>query len=134
MRTTLEVVCLTEVMTEVRVIERSGLDTGGAADRGSYAPMDMAMAVATAVAAIAAGTPCERTIEPMERNENAKRRRGSDVPATAWALGDWRSRMERAAQQQARELAQLHRTIAQMENMLETQTPLQETQWRGMKT
>jgi len=42
--------------------------------------------------------------------------------------------MECAAQQQARELAQLHKTIAKMANMLETQTALQESQWRGMKT
>jgi hypothetical protein len=37
--------------------------------------------------------------------------------------------MERAAQQQARELAQLHRTVAKMANMLETHTALQEVQW-----
>ena len=42
--------------------------------------------------------------------------------------------MERAAQQPARELAQLHRTIAKMANILETQTTLHEAQWRGMKT
>jgi hypothetical protein len=41
--------------------------------------------------------------------------------------------MECAAQQQARELAELHRTIAKMANMLETQTALQEMQWRLMK-
>jgi len=114
-------------MTEVRVSDRSGLDTGGAADGRSDAPMDMVMEMATAVTAIAAETVGEVTLEPMERNENGKRRRRSEVPATAWALRDWRSRMERAAQQQARELAQLHRTIAKMANMLETQ-------WRGMKT
>jgi len=95
--------------------------------------MDMAMEVATAVTSIAAGTTCEAAPEPMERNENGKRKR-REVPATAWALGDWRSRMERAAQQQARELAQLHRTIAKMANMLETHTALQEAQWRGMKS
>jgi len=42
--------------------------------------------------------------------------------------------MERAAHQQTRELAQLHRTIAKMANMLETQAALQEAQWHGMKT
>jgi hypothetical protein len=42
--------------------------------------------------------------------------------------------MERAAQQQAREIAQLHRTIAKMANMLDAQTALQEAQWRGMKS
>jgi hypothetical protein len=120
-------------MTEVRVSERRGLDTGEAADGRSDAPMDMAMEVATAVTSIAAGTAGEAALEPMERNENGKRR-WSEVPATAWALGDWRSRMERAAQQQACELAQLHRTIAKMANMLETHTALQEAQWRGMKS
>jgi hypothetical protein len=113
-------------MSEVRVSERRGLDTGEAADGRSDAPMDMAMEVATAVTSIAA-------LEPMERNQNGKRRR-SEVPATAWALGDWTSRMERAAQQEAREIAQLHRTIAKMANMLETHTALQEAQWRGMKS
>jgi hypothetical protein len=42
--------------------------------------------------------------------------------------------MEREAEQQARELAQLHRTIAKMSNMLQTQTALLEAHWRGMKT
>jgi hypothetical protein len=70
----------------------------------------------------------------MERNENGKWRRRCEVPAAAWALGDWRSRMKRAAQQQARELAQLHRTVAKMANMLETHTALQEAQWRGIKS
>jgi hypothetical protein len=134
MRTTLEEVCLTEAMTEVRVSERSGLDTGGVADGRSDAPMDMAMEMATAATSIAVETAGEDTLEPMEKNENGMWRRRSEVPATAWALRDWRSRMERAAQQHARELAQLHRTIAKMAHMLETQTALQETQWRGMKT
>jgi len=120
-------------MTEVRVTERRGLDTGEAADGRSDAPMDMAKEVATAVTSIATGTAGEAALEPMERNENGKRRR-SEVPATAWALGDWRSRMVRAAQQQARELAQLHRTITKMANMLETHTALQEAQWRGIKS
>jgi len=42
--------------------------------------------------------------------------------------------MERAAKQQARELAQLHRTFAKMANMLETHTALQEAQCGGMKS
>ena len=120
-------------MTEVRVSERRGLDTGEAADGRSDAPLDMAMEVATAVTSIAAGTAGEAALEPMERNENGKRRR-SEVPATAWALGDWRSRMERAAQPQAHQPAQLQRTISKMANMLETHTALQEAQWRGMKS
>jgi hypothetical protein len=120
-------------MTDVRVSERRGLNTGEAADGRSDAPMDMAMEVATAVTSIAAGTAGEAALEPTERDENGKRRR-SEVPAIAWVLGNWRSRMERAAQQQARELAQLHRTRAKMAIMLETHTALQEAQWRGMKS
>ena len=103
-------------------------------DGRSDTPMDMAMEMATAVAAIGAETAGEDTLEPMERHENGKRRRRSEVPATTWAFGDGRSGMERAAQQLTRKLAQLHRTIATMANMLETQTALQEMQWRGMKT
>jgi len=95
--------------------------------------MDIAMEMATAVTPIAAETAGEDALEPTERNENGKRRRRSEVPEAAWALGDWRTCMERAAQQQARKLAQLHRTVAKMANMLETNTALQEAQWRGMK-
>jgi len=119
-------------MTEVRVSERRGLDTGEAVDGRCDAAMDMAIEKVTAVTSITAETAGEATLEPMERNENGKQRR-SQVLATAWALGDWRNCMERAAQQQARELAQLHPTIAKMANMLETQTALQEAQWCGMK-
>jgi hypothetical protein len=42
--------------------------------------------------------------------------------------------MEPAPQQQARELAQLHRTIATMANVLEMQNTLEEALWRWMKT
>jgi hypothetical protein len=121
-------------MTEVRVSERSGWDTGGVSDWRSDAPMDMAMEMATAGIAIVAETADEATLEPMERNENAKRRWRNEVTGTAWARGDWGSCMEHAAQQQACELAQLHRTIPKMENMLEMQTAPQETLWRWMKT
>jgi len=132
-RTTLDEVCLTEVMTEVRVSERGGLATGGAADGRSDVPMDMAMEEGTVVTSIAAETAEGDILEPMERNANGKQRK-SEVPVTAWALGDWRSRMERAAIQQAHKVAPLHRIIAKMANMLETQTALQEAQWGRMKT
>jgi len=99
-----------------------------AADGSSDAPMDMAMEMAMAVTPIAAETAGADTVEPMERNENGKRTRRSAVPAAAWALGDWRSRMMSAAQQQARELAQLHRTVSNMANMPETHTALPEAQ------
>jgi hypothetical protein len=50
--------------------------------------MDMAMELATAVTSIAAETAGKDPLEPMQRNENAKRRRRNEVPAAAWALGD----------------------------------------------
>jgi hypothetical protein len=86
--------------------------------------MDMAMEIATALTSVAVETASEDTLERMERNENRKRRRSCEAPATAWALG---------GQQQACELPQLYRTIAQMANMLRTPTALQVAQWRGMK-
>jgi hypothetical protein len=106
---------------------------GEAVDGTSDVPMSMAMEMATAVTSIAVGTAGDATHEPVERNKNGKQTR-SEVPATAWALGDCRSCMERAAHQQARKLAQLHQTITTMANMLEMQTALQEAQWRGIKT
>jgi len=120
-------------MTKVRGSQRCGLDTGEAADGRSDAPMYMAMEMATAVTSIAAETAGEHTIVPMQRNRNGKRRMRSEVPATAWARGHWRGRMVRAAQQQARELAQLHQIVAKMANMRETCTALQVAQWRGMQ-
>jgi len=92
-------------MTEVRGSERSDLHTGEAGKGRSDAPMDVAMEIATTATSIAAETAGATIFEPMERNENRKCRRRSDALATA---GDWRSRMERATQQQAREIAQLH--------------------------
>jgi len=130
MRATLESDCLTEVTTEVRA--RGDMDTGEAGDGTRDAPTAMA------VTPTAADTASTATLEPMERNENGKRRRRSEngkrrrrseAVASAVGPGDWRSRMERTAQQQARELAQLHRTIAKMANMLETQTAMQKAQW-----
>ena len=88
--------------------KRSDLDTGEVANGRSDAPMDMAMEMATAVTPIATEATGGATYGPMERNENGKQRRRSVVAATAWARRDWRSHMERAVQQQARELAQLH--------------------------
>ena len=123
-RTTIEEGCFTEVVTEVRGSESSGLDTGGAAGWRSNAPKDMAMEMATAVTSLATETPSKDTLELIERNENGKRRRRSEVPTAAWAVGGWRSRMDRVAQQQTRELAQLLRTVAKMANVLETHTAL----------
>ena len=118
-------------MTKVRVRERRALNTGEAADGRSDRPMDMEMEMVTAVRSIAAGTGGEATFEPRAKKENGKQRR-SEVPATTWAIRDWRSHMGRAAQQQARELEKLHRTITQMANILETHTALPKGQWRGI--
>jgi len=60
------------------------------------------MEMATTATLIPAVTAGATIFEPMERNENGKRRRRSEAPATAV---DWRSRMERATQQQARKIA-----------------------------
>ena len=108
------------------------MDTDGAGDGTRDAPT--AMEMGTAVTPTAADTASTATLEPTERNKNGERRRRSEALPSAVGRGDWRSCMERTAQQQARELAQLHRTIAKMANMLETQTALQEAQWRGMET
>ena len=113
-------------MTEVIGKKRSDLDTGEAGDRRSDAPMDVAMEMVTTVTLIATETMGATIFEPLERNENGKQRRRSEAPATTLAPGDWRSRMERAAQQHACEVAQLHRTIAKMANTLDTQTAPQE--------
>jgi hypothetical protein len=69
-------------MTKVRGSERSGLDTGEAADRRRNMPMDMAMEMVTAVRSIAAKTAGTTILEPMERNKNGKRRRRSEAPVT----------------------------------------------------
>jgi len=101
-RTTLErEVCITGVMTEARGSERSDLDTGQAGDRRSDAPVDMAMEMTTAATPTAVETAGTTMFEPMERNENGKRRRRSEAPATP---SDWRRRMERTMRQQAQEL------------------------------
>jgi hypothetical protein len=63
------------------------------ADRRSYAPMHIAMEMETAVTPIAMETAGETSFKPMERNENGKQRRRSDVPGTTFTLQDWKSRM-----------------------------------------
>jgi hypothetical protein len=97
-------------MTEARGSERSDLDTGEARDRKSDAPVDVATEMTTAETAGAT------MFEPIERNENGKRRRRSEAPATP---SDWRSRMERTMQQQAQELTQLHRTVGHLTNLVQ---------------
>jgi len=83
-------------MTDVRVSGRSDLDAGEAENGRSDAPMDVAMEMATAATSIAGETAGATILEPMERNENGKRRRRSEAPV---APSDWRSRMERTIRQ-----------------------------------
>jgi hypothetical protein len=118
-------------MTEFRGSERSDLDAGEAGDGRSDAPMDMAMEMATAATSIAAETAGVTIFEPMERNENGKRRRRSEAPATP---SDRRSRMERTMRQQAQELTQLHRAIGHLTNLVQAQAAREEAQWLGMRT
>jgi len=105
---------------------------GDAADGRSDAPMDIALEMGTAMSSIPVETAGADPLEPMERNDNRNWTRRCVVPATKWAHEDQRSHMERPAQQQARELAQLHRTVAIMVNKLKKPTTLQVTQWQGM--
>jgi hypothetical protein len=121
-------------MTEARASGRRDLDTGQAGDGRSDAHMDVAMEMATAVTPIAAETTGPITVEPMERNENRKRKRRSEALEIAMAPSDWKSRMERTMRQQAQELTQLHRTVGHLTNFLEAQAAREEAQWRGMTT
>jgi len=121
-------------MTEVRVSERSDLDVEEAGDGRSDAPMDVAMKMVRAATPIAAETAGATIVEPMERNENGKRRRRCEAPATVLPPSDWRSRMERTVRQQAQELMQLHRTVAHLTKVLEAQAACEEAPWRGMLT
>ena len=120
-------------MTEVGTSDRSDQDMGEAGDVTGGASVMRATETAMTMTPIVANTASTATLEPTERNENGKRRR-SETPAAAMSPGDWRSRMDRTVQQQACELAQLHRTVTMMATMLGTQTALQETQWRSMST
>jgi len=61
---------ITGVMIEVRVSERSDLDTGEAGDGRSNTPMDVAMEMATAATTTAAETAGGTIFERMESNEN----------------------------------------------------------------
>jgi hypothetical protein len=99
-------VYFTEVMTEVRVSERSGLDMGGTPDRRCDTPMNTAMEMAMAVTSIGRETAGQDTLETTEKNGNGMRRRRSQVPATPLVLRDWRSHIEPVAHQQHRNQTQ----------------------------
>jgi len=96
------------MMTEVRVSERSNLDTGEARDWRVDEVMDVEMEMATATTPIATRTACATVFETRERNENGKQKRRSEAPANTWAPCNWRSRMVGTTLQQAQEPTQLH--------------------------
>jgi hypothetical protein len=111
-------------MTEARVSGRSDLDTGEAGDGRSDAPKDVTMEMgATAATPVAVDTAGATTVEPMERNENGKRRRRSEALASAVAPSDWTSHIEWTMRQQAHELTQLHRTVGHLTYLLDPQAP-----------
>jgi hypothetical protein len=118
-------------MTEFRVSVRSDLDAGEAGNGRSDAPMDVAMEMATAATTIAAETAGAIIFDPMERNENGKRRRMSEAPA---ASSDWRSRMVRTIRQQAQELMQLPRTVGHLANLVEARAAHEEAQQLAIMT
>jgi hypothetical protein len=93
----------------------------------------MAMEMVMVVKSIATETAAEGNLKRMERNPNGIWRIGSDAPVNSCAVGAWWSLMERTAQLQACDVAQLARTIRKIAKMVEPQTALQEAQWRVMK-
>jgi len=127
-------VCLTEMMSEVRVSDMSHLETGEAGNRRSDAPMVVPMEMATAATAITVETAGATIFELMERYENRKWRSRMEAQATALAPSDWRSRMDRTVQQQAQEVMQLNRTFGHLTNVLEAQATPDQALWLGMMT
>jgi hypothetical protein len=118
--------CLTETMSEARVSESSDLETGEAGERRINPPKDLAMEMTTAAIRTTKGATIS---EPMERNENGKRRRNNEAPGTALAPSDWRCRMERRSRQQAQEPTERHRTVGHLTNLLQAHTAGKEAQW-----
>jgi len=117
-------------MSEARVSERRDLDTGEMGEIRSDAPMDVAMEMTTVATPTATGATI---FEPMETNENGKRRSRSEALATALAASNWRSRMQRKMRQQAQELTQLHRTVGHLRNLVQARAAHEEAQWSGMR-
>jgi outer membrane biosynthesis protein TonB len=118
-------------MTEFRVSGRSDLDAGEAENGRSDAPMDVAMEMATTATSIATETAGATIFEPMERNENRKRRKRSEAQA---APSDWKNHMERTIQQQAQELTKLHRTVGHLANLVKARAACEEAQRLAMMT
>jgi len=116
-------------MPEFRVSVRIDLDAGEAGKGRSDAPMAAAMEMATPATPIAAETPGAARFERRERNENGKRRMGSESPV---APSDWMSRMERTLRQQGQELTQLRETVGHLANLVEARAAREEAQWLAM--
>jgi hypothetical protein len=107
------------------------MDVGEAANWTSDASMDLAIKMVTAATAIATETVGATIFDPIQRNENGKRRKRSETTA---APSDWRSGMEQTIQQQAQELMQLHRTVGQLANLVEARAACKEAQQLAMLT
>jgi len=84
------------------------------------------------VTTFTADAASKATLHQMVINDHGNWRRMREALVPAVGPGGWGSRMDRTAQQQACELAQLHRSNAKIANMLETQTALQEAPWEGI--
>jgi hypothetical protein len=119
------------VITEFRVSGRSDMDAGQAENGRSDSPVDGAMEMATAAKSIVTETAGATIFEPMERNENGKRRGRSEAPA---APSDWGSRMERTLWQQAQELTQPHPTVGHPANLVEARATREEEQQLAITT
>jgi len=118
-------------MTEFRVSGRSDLEAGKAGNGRSDALMNVAMQMATEATSIAAETVGATIFEPMQRNENGKRSRRSDLPP---APSERRSRLKRTIEQQAQELTQLHRTVGHLASLVEVRAAREEAQRLAMMT
>jgi hypothetical protein len=75
---------------------------------------------------------CIAASKQRERNKNGKRLMNETSEPVSILL-DRRSRIERTARQQARDVSQLHQIIDRMARMLEAHVAREEVQWRGMK-
>jgi hypothetical protein len=78
--------CLTRVMTEVGMSDRSDLDMAEAGDVMGGATVMRATETVMTMTPIVANIASMATLEPVERNENGKRR-SSNNPAAAMSPG-----------------------------------------------
>jgi hypothetical protein len=121
-------------MTDERVSRRNNMDTGEAGDRRSNGTMDVSIEMAMVATPIAVRSRGATIFETIERKGNGNHRKSSEAPATALALSDWRSLMERTMRQQAQELIQMNRTVGYLAILLEAQVAREAAKWPGMLT